>query len=131
MPAWLKTHAALMLPVMAIGSQKLHTQQPLTLSWLEANTVAQAMQECFDLVNAAGSITPLNMKLVSLMPSAIIAFSLMTAFQMHYMQRILAGHAGHASDEIQELYLEMKHLAKKQQVEIPSLDTLCADLLLR
>ena len=89
------------------------------------------MQECFDLVNAAGSITPLNMKLVSLMPSAIIAFSLMTAFQMHSMQRILARHAGHASDEIQELYLEMKHLAKKQQVEIPSLDTLCADLLLR
>jgi 2-dehydropantoate 2-reductase len=131
MPAWLKTHAALMLPVMAIGSQKLHTQQTLTLSWLEANTVAQAMQECFDLVNAAGSITPLNMKLVSLMPSAIIAFSLMTAFQMHSMQRILARHAGHASDEIQELYLEMKHLAKKQQVEIPSLDTLCADLLLR
>lgn len=129
MPAWLKTHAALMLPVMAIGHQKLQAQHALTLSWQEANTVAQAMQECFDLVNAADSITPLNMKLLSLMPSAIIAFSLMTAFQVAYMQTILAGHAGHASEEILQLYIEMKHLAKKQQVETPSLDKLCVELL--
>ena len=87
------------------------------------------MQECFDLVNAADSITPLNMKLLSLMPSAIIAFSLMTAFQVAYMQTILAGHAGHASEEILQLYIEMKHLAKKQQVETPSLDKLCIELL--
>lgn len=128
--AWLKTHAALMLPVMAIGSQKIQTQQPLALTWQEANTVAQAMQECFDLVSATGNtITPLNIKLVSLMPSAIIALSLLTAFQVAYMQSILVGHAGHASAEILQLYLEMKHLARKQQVEVPSLDRLCHTLL--
>lgn len=129
MTAWLKTHAALILPIMAMAYHKRQSQQALGLSWTEANTVAHAMQECFNLVNAAGnSITPLNMKLVSLMPTPIIALSLMTAYQLTYTQVMVAGHASGA--EIQQLYADMKQLANKQQVEILSLDRLCAALLL-
>lgn len=77
MESWLRTHAALVVPVM-IASVLAYTRQA-GVSWTEAMTLARATEEGFRLVRKLGNtITPEPIVVVSRLPTPMVAALLWT-----------------------------------------------------
>ena len=75
MHAWLRSHAALVIPLMAIGTV-VH-QSGAAISWPEAGRYAAAMTQAFEVVHALGHrITPSILRLMSRLPRAVVTATL-------------------------------------------------------
>lgn len=77
MESWLRTHAALVVPVMIV-SVTAHTRQA-GVSWREASRAARAMKEGFRLVRRLGNtLTPAPMATLNRLPLPMVATLLWT-----------------------------------------------------
>ena len=75
MGSWLRTHAAVIVPIMAISHRAY--QKRAGVSWAEASGGAKAMSEGFDLVRRLGNqVTPKSVELLSGLPLFLIALIL-------------------------------------------------------
>lgn len=111
MDAWLKTHAAFMVPLIASGFiHKKRSGFHFTLS--EAKLISTAIKECFEALRRLNiRITPLNMRLLKYVPVAIFYPVLWLAFSNGFVKHALFGHAGHAAAEAEILFQELEELA--------------------
>ncbi|MGK4008057.1 2-dehydropantoate 2-reductase N-terminal domain-containing protein [Sorangium sp. So ce1036] len=91
MESWLRTHAALVVPVMVVGVMA-HARQA-GVSWTEAMTLARAMEEGFRLVRQLGNtITPEPVAALSRVPTPGVATFLWTLSRVAAIRK--AGAAG-------------------------------------
>lgn len=75
MQSWLRTHAAMIVPMMA-AAVRAHTRGA-GLSWAEARDLARGMSEGFEIVRAlGGTITPKAMARLSAVPAPVVTFVL-------------------------------------------------------
>lgn len=101
MESWLLTHAAFMTPIMVAGLMS-DVNQPL--SWNTSLRVARGILEGLDLVHRSGHlITPLNMTLVSLLPSHALAAGLWASFKLRLVRVASQAHITHAQGEVRHL----------------------------
>lgn len=71
MHSWLRSHAALVIPLMAIGTVVL--QRGAGISWREAGAYAAAMETAFRIVRELGNaVTPSAVLTVSRLPRALV-----------------------------------------------------------
>jgi 2-dehydropantoate 2-reductase len=92
MESWLRSHAALVVPVM-LASVTAHTRGS-GVSWGEATNLARAMAEGLGLVRRLGnSITPAPVAMVSRLPTSLLASLLWTASRLDVIRK--AGAAGY------------------------------------
>lgn len=124
MDAWLKTHAAFMVPLIVSGF--IHEKRPgfhFTLS--EAKLVSTAIKECFEALWRLNiRITPLNMRLLKYVPVAIFCPALWLAFSNGFVKHALFGHAGHATAEAEILFQELEELADQTGFQMPAMKKL-------
>lgn len=112
MPAWLKTHAAFMLPLMASG---LRVSEEGALSWTSARRAAAVMLEAFRLVRESGAkLQPRPMAVVSHVPGIPIAALVWMAFRIGIVRNVLQAHAGHGHGELRALIHDLRALAEEQ-----------------
>ncbi len=72
MESWLRTHAAMVTPMMIASARAYERKGGVT--WAEASELARAMREGFDLVRRLGNqITPSPMPALSRLPIAMVA----------------------------------------------------------
>lgn len=91
MESWLRTHAALVVPVM-IAAGLSHTRGA-GVSWTEARELARAMAEGFALVRRLGNtITPAPMPALAALPTPVLASMLWTASRLPAIRK--SGAAG-------------------------------------
>lgn len=91
MESWLRTHAALVVPVM-IASVMAHTRQA-GVTWTEAMNLARAMDEGLRVVRKLGNkITPEPIVVLSRLPTPMVAALLWTASRQSVIRK--AGAAG-------------------------------------
>lgn len=91
MESWLRTHAAFVVPFMAVTN--LAHQRQAGISWREAALHARAMSEGFRLVRRMGNeITPTAMAALSKMPETVLATLLWSATRVPTLRQ--AGAAG-------------------------------------
>lgn len=127
MEAWLKTHSAFMLPLMAIGVRNLRMNRSFTLSWSDSNLVASAIEECFQLLHLTNiTPTPFNLRLLDMfVPKILMQFTLFVLFRFKIVHAMLEGHANHASGEVAQLYSDFSHLADQSNISLNMLKKLC------
>ncbi|MDI1475048.1 2-dehydropantoate 2-reductase N-terminal domain-containing protein [Polyangium sp. y55x31] len=93
MESWLRTHAALVVPVM-IAAATAHTRRA-GVSWTEATNLARAMDEGLRLVRRLGNtLTPAPVATVSRLPIPVLASLLWTASRLSPIRK--AGAAGYS-----------------------------------
>lgn len=125
MRSWLATHMALMLPLMAVGVRKIKNSQAVVMSFAEAQLMARAQQEAFSLVRSASmQVTPVNLRLLGLVPAAVVAPFLWFGFKTTVMRKALVGHADHAYGEVLAMYADYKKIAGKAGRPTPYMDKL-------
>ena len=91
MESWLRTHAAFVVPFMAVTWVAYERQAGI--SWRQALDHARAMDEGFRLVRQLGNVvTPAAMVAISRMPRAMVATLLWTASRVPSLRQ--AGAAG-------------------------------------
>ncbi|WP_437785744.1 ketopantoate reductase family protein [Sorangium sp. So ce1097] len=91
MESWLRTHAALVAPVM-VAFVTSHARQA-GVSWAEAMSLARAMEEGLRLVRQLGNtITPEPVAVMSRLPAPVLATFLWTSSRLEAMRK--AGAAG-------------------------------------
>ncbi|MDE2421101.1 MAG: NAD(P)-binding domain-containing protein [Gammaproteobacteria bacterium] len=127
MEAWLKTHSALMLPLIAYGVHKLKMNQSFTLSWSDSNIIASAIGECFQLLHQNNiTLTPFNLQLLDMfVPKTLMQLSLFILFRFKIVHAMLEGHADHASGEVVQLYSDFSRLADQNNISLDMLKQLC------
>ncbi|MDI3282141.1 2-dehydropantoate 2-reductase N-terminal domain-containing protein [Polyangium sp. 15x6] len=92
MESWLRTHAALVVPVM-IASVTAHARGA-GVSWSEATRLARAMDEGFHLVRLLGNtLTPAPVAMVSRLPIPVLASLLWTISRLDPVRK--TGAAGY------------------------------------
>ncbi|MCX5848874.1 MAG: hypothetical protein NTW65_05450 [Deltaproteobacteria bacterium] len=129
MRSWLASHLALMLPPMALGVRKLQQGKPIEVSFAESRLIARAQQEAFRVIRSLKlSVTPMNMWMLSMLPSALVAPFLWMGFQTKVLRKALKGHADHAHGEVVGMYNDLKKMANKVGFSTPAIDTLCEKL---
>ncbi|KYF79229.1 2-dehydropantoate 2-reductase [Sorangium cellulosum] len=93
MESWLRTHAALVVPVM-VASVTAHTRQA-GLSWTEAMNLARAMEEGLRLVRQLGNtITPEPIARLSRLPTPVVATFLWTLSKVEALRKLGAAGPG-------------------------------------
>ncbi|MDO9235417.1 MAG: 2-dehydropantoate 2-reductase [Aquabacterium sp.] len=98
MPAWLKTHAAFMAPIMAAG---LLTGTDNNLPWSKAKLIASAMKEGFStLKRIQSNIEPWNMRFVQHVPYFLLTIFVWASFRTRMVRAATNAHVGHAKDEV-------------------------------
>jgi 2-dehydropantoate 2-reductase len=108
MPAWLKTHAAFMTPLMSAG---LGAGPNRALTWAEARRAGRSMREGFALVRGAGAVlVPFQMRALNHLPRFAVALSIWVAFRIGFVRKVLQGHVGHARGEIEALLGDLRAL---------------------
>jgi 2-dehydropantoate 2-reductase len=89
MQSWLRTHAAVAVPLMIAGSTAL--RRGTGISRVEAVRLARAMREGFALVRHVGnSITPAPIAIVSHSPASVLAVLLWTLSRLDAFTRTIA-----------------------------------------
>ncbi len=87
MHSWLRTHAAFVIPLMAIATL-VHTRGA-GISWREARAFALAMSSGFRVVRQLGNtITPSAMVTLSRLPAPLVAFLLWTLSRLKMMREL-------------------------------------------
>ncbi|WP_438020529.1 2-dehydropantoate 2-reductase N-terminal domain-containing protein [Sorangium sp. So ce315] len=93
MESWLRTHAALVAPVM-VAFVTSHARQA-GVSWAEAMSLARAMEEGLRLVRQLGNtITPEPVAVLSRLPARVLATLLWTSSRLEAMRKTGAAGPG-------------------------------------
>ncbi|MBI5311063.1 MAG: NAD-binding protein [Actinobacteria bacterium] len=130
MRSWLMSHTALMLPGMAVGERKFRSGERQTMSFRESRAVAKAQKECFAVSRAVGaSITPLNMKFVSIVPSVVVACTFWLLSRTTPYGRSMTDHVDHGRGEMMTMYAGIRSQADQHSVSTEALDELCEELM--
>ncbi len=88
MHSWLRTHAVLIAVLMSMASLT-YARPSIGVSWAEAKNYALAMREGFGLVRRLGNtITPSRMRLLSRMPTIMLASGLWSLSRLKMMRDI-------------------------------------------
>ncbi|MET9214642.1 MULTISPECIES: ketopantoate reductase family protein [unclassified Nocardia] len=110
--AWLKTHAAYMAPIMAMGYVPPPGRFGPRLRWSDARALAAAMRTAFAAIRATGvGLTPGNMRFLDRLPAAALTGLLWTVFWSPMAKRSLSSHSGAAPGEVAMLLAELEFLA--------------------
>lgn len=123
--AWLKTHAAVVVPIalalyMVGGSnyRLAHTRDALVLG-------LRALREGFRALHALNiPITPPTLRVYEWVPEPLLIPVLQRLFDSKYAEIGMAGHANAARDEMQELATEFQKLIRATDVPTPAWDWL-------
>jgi 2-dehydropantoate 2-reductase len=123
--AWLKTHVALVSPVAnalyAAGGDSFRlarTRDALVL-------MVRAIREGFDVLRALGvPIEPRQYRLLAALPEPLWILLMQRRLATPDADLLLARHARHARDEMRELALEFRALARRTNVPTPAIDML-------
>ncbi len=121
MDAWLKTHAAVVIPVagalyLAGGDnyRLARTRDGLTL-------LVRAMREGFDVLHALGiPLLPRGVLLYEWLPEPLLVWVLGLLMNTELAEIMMAGHANTARDEMKELADEFSALARSSGVPTPA-----------
>ncbi|AHH19959.1 putative 2-dehydropantoate 2-reductase [Nocardia nova SH22a] len=112
--AWLKTHAAYMAPIMAMGYVPRRGGMGPRFTRRQARELATAMQAAFTAVRATGAhLTPANMRLFDRLSTPVLTTLLWTVFCMPMAKRSLDSHSGAAPREVAVLLDELAELAAR------------------
>jgi len=128
MDAWLKTHAAAILPLgaayFAAGLEPLRlsrTRDALVLT-------VRAIREGFRVLRARGiPILPARQKIFAILPEGLLVTMFARMLHSKEYQYALA-HAPHMRPELQRLAADFKELARTTTISMPALDKLCTYL---
>lgn len=113
MQSWLRTHAALMVPVLATAT--LAAARGAGVSWSEARDRALAMSSGFRIVRQLGNaITPSSVGVVSRLPTSLVASLLWSLSRTKAMRDLGA----HAPGEARTLIDQMAAAAPGQAAEL-------------
>lgn len=125
--AWLKTHAAYMAPIMAMGYAPARSGIGPRFTAAQAHSLAVAMQEAFAAVRGGGiDLTPRNMRVFDRLPTAALARLLWVAFCSPIAKRSLSSHSGAAPGEVAMLLDELQTLAASAGTSATALRELAA-----
>ena len=116
MHGWLRTHAALVVPLM-ITASRVH-KRGFGLSWAESREITSGMAEGFDIVRALGHrLTPSNVAAFSQLPVPFIALGLWLLSRTPTM----AAMGGHGLGEVRTLLDAMVASAPTRSATLQSL----------
>lgn len=88
--SWLRTHAAMVAPMMAV-SARVHTRQT-GISWAEARTHALAVREGLELVRRLGNtIKPAGMAIIGRLPTSLLMAVLWAVSRLKSTQNLAQG----------------------------------------
>jgi 2-dehydropantoate 2-reductase len=127
MDAWLKTHAAEILPTagafyMAGGDnyRLARTRDGLVL-------MVRSIIEGYRILNSLGvPITPSNHKIFNWIPEPLLIALMRKMLSTKTAETVMVGHANAARDEMEQMAHEFKGLARKTSVPTPAMDRLYA-----
>jgi 2-dehydropantoate 2-reductase len=125
MPAWLKTHVALVSPIanalyLAGGDnyRLAKTQDGVIL-------MVRAIREGLDVLRALNvPITPIHFNVLRWVPEVILVKIMQRVLSTSRAELVMARHANSARDEMQQLATEFMTLARSSNVSTPALDQL-------
>lgn len=110
MPAWLKSHAAFMVPLMVAG---LNVDAPAgKLPWAAAVASSRGMLEAFRIVRETGTrLEPMQMAAASHLPRLLVSAAVWGAFRIGFVRKVMLAHVGHAQEEVDVLLRDLRVLA--------------------
>ncbi|MGW4248924.1 ketopantoate reductase family protein [Nocardia sp. NPDC004722] len=112
--AWLKTHAAYMAPIMAMGYVPAPRRFGSRLRWADARALAAAIRAGFAAVRGNDvRLTPANMRFLDRLPAPLLTALLWTVFWSPMAKRSLSSHSGAAPGEVAMLLAELEALAAR------------------
>ena len=125
MAAWLKTHAAEIIPTAAAfytagadNHRLARTRDALVL-------MVRAIKEGYKVLQAFGiPITPSNHKAFNWIPEPLIVSMMRRMLTTKTAETILAGHAQAARDEMAYVAAELRELARQTSIPTPAMDRL-------
>ncbi|WP_157901063.1 hypothetical protein [Streptomyces davaonensis] len=122
---WLKTHAAYMAPIIAMGCLPPRPARRPGLKFKDAMDLAAAVGEGFAAVRHSGTrLSPLNMRTLDRMPQELRALLLWSAFCTPMARHSLASHSGAAPGEVAALLNELQALGRSVGLPVHSLERL-------
>lgn len=125
--SWLKTHAAMMAPIMAAGYRQPGTVS--AMSWETSVIVASAIKQSLTAVDRGGSrISPRNVRLLKVLPVRVLATALCFVFSVPTARRSLGSHSAAGPGEVTVLLQELSVLGKRSGVEIDAVNTLLSQV---
>ena len=126
---WLKSHAAYMAPVMAMGYTPVRSRFGPRLSLADCRNLAASVQDGFAALKGTGApITPANMRALDRMPRRALVALFWVVFWLPMAKRSLASHSGAAPREVAMLLSELHDLAVRSEVDTASLSRLRAEV---
>ena len=128
MDAWLKTHAAKILPTVAALAGVGGSVERLAANGAALRQVVRAIREGFAVLRANGvPITPRNHRVLEWVPEALLVPAMRRLFGGAHMA-IKVGHAGHARAEFSRLAQDFRALNTVPRLPTPALDRLLGHL---
>lgn len=125
MPAWLKSHAALIVPAacaiyMAGGSTRKLAKNRAALRLL-----FHGLRECLRVLRALDvPVTPSSLRKLALLPDFALIWLFGRSLNSERAELLMARHANHARDEMQCLADEFRVLIRQSGVRTPAFDQL-------
>ena len=128
MDAWLKTHAAKILPTAGALFYAGGTLEELIANNEAIRLLVRAMRECLNVLIANDvPITPSNHRVLRWLPETLVVFIMKRMLAVKTMA-IKLGHAHHARQELRALTSAFQAMNATTQVPTPAMDVLCAGL---
>lgn len=123
--AWLKTHAALVLPgapaLRIVGGSNYDLAEDTDTLRL----VVAAIREGLRVVRALGHpLRPWHVQLIEWMPVAVSVWALRKVFRSKFAEIALAGHAQAARGEIDAIMARLRDFGRQRGVPMPAFDQL-------
>jgi 2-dehydropantoate 2-reductase len=125
MDAWLKTHAALVSPIANAIYMKSGNIHELAQDRDSVHLMLRAIREGFQVLHALDiPITPLQMRLLELIPNSLLLSLLQELLDTSYSELVIARHANAARDEMKQIADEFRQLIELSSIQTPSIDYL-------
>ena len=126
MDAWLKGHAALVLPILFALRQHGFDNRALAEDRETMQTVARAVAEGLAAVRKLGHpIRPFRLRSITFLPVFVTAAILRKIIASDFARVAFAGHATAATIEFDRLLDEFRDLFEKSELATPHFDELC------
>jgi len=127
--AWLKGHAALVLPILFGLALHGNDNDALARDRATLRQMARAIREALAVVGALGlPVTPLQLRLILWLPTRATAAVLARILSSEFAKVAFAGHAAAAGHEFERLWADFRALAVQSGSAVPNLEALHAAL---
>jgi 2-dehydropantoate 2-reductase len=125
--AWLKGHAALVLPILFGLVRHANDSEALARDGATLRQMARAIREGLAVLRAhALPVTPLQLRLILWLPTRATATVLARILASEFAKVAFAGHAAAAGPEFERLWSDFRALAARSGSPVPTLDALHA-----